>query len=332
MFSQSQFSKPTMRVFNITECSLGTSRGKLSAAGPSANVGVSKKHNKPYGVHPNPLAQSRVLRGQVSISRTRDGTAISFDATSWACELELPAHQKLVLVMLCHRLNDETGRCDPGLARVGQDCGLSKSAVKRALRQLTDAKLVIPVQRKDDTTNLSNTYHIHTWQTALVCSIRPEVGPDRPQDGAEETLGVGPNRPLNKATKQRRQQVSTLALTAPAVYALQSFISLPLNDASLFPITEQRVAEWRDLFPVIDVEQELRSYRAHFDAQPAKRKTKSGILKSVVFWLSQSQNRGKNYTGGNSNVHNCNQAKTDGITDSAARAFALIAGGARSAG
>jgi hypothetical protein len=71
--------------------------------------------------------------------------------------------------------------------------------------------------------------------------------------------------------------------------------SLPLNDGSDHQVTAIQVEEWIGLYPRVDVMQELRNYRGWALANPKKRKTKSGILSSITFWLSDKQNKG----GGN---------------------------------
>ncbi len=71
-------------------------------------------------------------------------------------------------------------------------------------------------------------------------------------------------------------------------------ISLILNDKSLYLVTECQVKHWEELFPVVDVMQELRNMAAWCEANPQKRKTKSGILRFITGWLSKEQNKGGN--------------------------------------
>lgn len=85
-------------------------------------------------------------------------------------------------------------------------------------------------------------------------------------------------------------QTSTPKTKEPAV------ISLPLNDKSLYPITQKQVDDWSGLYPAVDVVQELRNMAGWLDANPSKRKTKRGILRFVNGWLSREQDRGGNRT------------------------------------
>ena len=70
------------------------------------------------------------------------------------------------------------------------------------------------------------------------------------------------------------------------------FIRLQLNDKSLFPIFEDDLVKYRDLYPAVNVEQELRNMVGWIDGNPTKRKTKTGIKKFVNSWLSKEQDQG----------------------------------------
>lgn len=70
------------------------------------------------------------------------------------------------------------------------------------------------------------------------------------------------------------------------------FIRLQLNDKSLFPIFDDDLDKWRDLYPAVNVEQELRNMVGWIDGNPTRRKTKSGIKKFINSWLSKEQDQG----------------------------------------
>ena len=77
-------------------------------------------------------------------------------------------------------------------------------------------------------------------------------------------------------------------------------ISLLLNDKSLYPITFQQVNHWKELYPLVDIMQELRKMVGWIEANPKRRKTKRGILNFINSWLSKTQDKGgKNGYGTN---------------------------------
>lgn len=68
-------------------------------------------------------------------------------------------------------------------------------------------------------------------------------------------------------------------------------ITLPLNDGSEYPISQNEFNEWLMLYPAVDVLAELRKMRGWLQANVAKRKTKKGIQRFVVNWLSREQDK-----------------------------------------
>ena len=74
------------------------------------------------------------------------------------------------------------------------------------------------------------------------------------------------------------------------------FISLPLNDKTNFSISEDEVNKYQELYPNVDVVQELRNMKGWLDANPTKRKTKRGINRFVNGWLQRKQDSPKQQT------------------------------------
>jgi hypothetical protein len=132
--------------------------------------------------------------------------------------------------------------------------------------------------------------------------------------------------------EQEQKQEETLALTAVAVPAATAFITLPLNDGSEFPITDQRVEDWQKLYPAIDVRQEIRKYRGWAESNPIKRKTRRGILTSVNSWLAKSHDKSSGNQNGGMNAANRSQQRTDSNIAGAARVFERFTGRTGTAG
>lgn len=80
--------------------------------------------------------------------------------------------------------------------------------------------------------------------------------------------------------------------TALRTEASPAVISITLNDKTEFAITQSQIDEWDKLFPSVDVLQTLNEIRAWNLANPKRNKTKTGVLRHVVAWLSKEQNHG----------------------------------------
>lgn len=62
-----------------------------------------------------------------------------------------------------------------------------------------------------------------------------------------------------------------------------------LLDKSFYEIPLEKLNFWKESYPAVDVEQEIRSMAAWADANPTKRKTRRGIEKFINGWLIRSQ-------------------------------------------
>jgi len=78
----------------------------------------------------------------------------------------------------------------------------------------------------------------------------------------------------------------------PKEPASPTVITLTLNDHSEHAVTQADVDGWQELFPGVDVMQQLRAMKAWCKENPAQRKTKSGVGRFMVAWLTREQNRG----------------------------------------
>ena len=114
------------------------------------------------------------------------------------------------------------------------------------------------------------------WQNGMRGG-RPkqEESKDKPKDNQKETKDE-PNENVNVNDNDNANV----------------FIGLQLNDKSLFPIFDDDLDKWRDLYPAVNVEQELRNMVGWIDGNPTRRKTKSGIKKFINSWLSKEQDQG----------------------------------------
>ena len=72
----------------------------------------------------------------------------------------------------------------------------------------------------------------------------------------------------------------------PAVF------TLPLNDGSSYEVTQREIDEYSELYPAVDVKQEIRGMIGWIKANPTRRKTSRGIKRFMNSWLSRAQDQG----------------------------------------
>ena len=113
-------------------------------------------------------------------------------------------------------------------------------------------------------------------------------------DISSENVDISEQRKVkeSKVKKSKEKESMQYAPDAEESPSAPPVITLPLNDKSEYPVTGAQVLEWSELYPAIDVEQQLRNMRGWLLSNPEKRKTKRGICTFITRWLSKEQDRG----------------------------------------
>lgn len=122
----------------------------------------------------------------------------------------------------------------------------------------------------------SNT-NVTKSNTEIEIDIRDRVT-DRDRSIKEEDILPGAKEAPSRKPKE-------VIPSEPAV------ITLTLNDKSQFPVTDTDIRNWQELYPAVNILQELRNMKGWLDANPAKRKTKAGIRRFINGWLSREQDK-----------------------------------------
>ena len=69
-------------------------------------------------------------------------------------------------------------------------------------------------------------------------------------------------------------------------------ISLILNDKTEYGVAQSYIEKLAELYPAVDIIQELRKMKGWLDSNPVKRKTRRGINRFINSWLSREQDKG----------------------------------------
>ena len=140
----------------------------------------------------------------------------------------------------------------------------------------------IDYEQKDEKCSLSN-----VKSSEITCNhMKSHVPEESRNRGIEESR----NRGVEKYCPERSDDLSE---PEPNV-----FIELPLNDKTFHAVTEEDVSKYRELYPAVNVEQELRNMYGWLDSNPKRLKTRGGIRRFITNWLSKEQNGGGNYRAG----------------------------------
>ena len=105
------------------------------------------------------------------------------------------------------------------------------------------------------------------------------------------------DRAIDRDTVIEREDILPGANEAPSrkpkeiIPSEPAVITLTLNDKSQFPVTETDIRNWQELYPSVNILQQLRNMKGWLDANPSKRKTKAGIRRFINGWLSKEQDK-----------------------------------------
>lgn len=111
--------------------------------------------------------------------------------------------------------------------------------------------------------------------------IDRDIDTDRDEDRERDTEKKG-----KKKGAERSGDHSTLAANEPSIF------ELPLNDGTMYGVTQSEIDKYSELYPAVDVPQEIRGMIGWLDSNPAKRKTRGGVRRFMNNWLSRTQDQG----------------------------------------
>lgn len=106
------------------------------------------------------------------------------------------------------------------------------------------------------------------------------------------TVSHRESRPESESENNPKPKPNRNYSAEPETASTPPVITLPLNDGSEYPVSQEQSQEWAGLYPAVDVLQQLRGMRGWLLSNPNKRKTRRGIEKFINGWLSREQDKG----------------------------------------
>lgn len=94
--------------------------------------------------------------------------------------------------------------------------------------------------------------------------------------------------------KEIKENNNTCAEECDSSAPAAPVFELPLNDGTVFPISEELAAAFAGLYPNVNVPQELREMKGWLIANPKRRKTRFGVMRFITAWLAKEQDKGGN--------------------------------------
>lgn len=104
--------------------------------------------------------------------------------------------------------------------------------------------------------------------------------------------------PQSRVDKSRidKNRINTLAQSVPEEPSTpkgKAIISLQLNTGKEYEVYEDQIKQWEEIYPGVNVTDQLRAMKGWCISNPTKRKTKNGINRFINGWLSKEQDKPK---------------------------------------
>lgn len=181
------------------------------------------------------------------------------------------------------------------VANMKLECGLTEKQIRLAISKLektgeitterTNKFTVINVAKYADYQDVAEAKGKQKASEGQTDGKRRETPRSTPRENEGETI----KEYKNIRSKEERNN----NILAPSFDETNAVAKLPLNvKDTYYYISQEDVSHYQELYPAVDVMQELRSMVGWCEANPTKRKTKTGAPRFINTWLSKSQNRG----------------------------------------
>ena len=238
-------------------------------------------------------------------------TPIANEIMEQLCKMRLNGTQfRIILVLLRYTYGFNRKSHEFSETFIANATGTNKRVIVRELKSLVDYGLVKIVSESTFTKPriLSFNKNYEGWEiNQQLTNILPvdrlvNTTDDQTVNTTDDQLVTQErkyiNKNINKDIKKDYSCSEQKNAHEPAV------ISLPLNNKTDYDIFNDDIVEWQELYPSVDIIQELRKMKGWLNSNPTRRKTKSGIKRFINSWLSReqdaykpltnNQNKGKN--------------------------------------
>ncbi|WP_195395353.1 hypothetical protein [Holdemania sp. 1001302B_160321_E10] len=194
--------------------------------------------------------------------------------------------------------NEKIGRgeCVTSLANLSNDLGLTQSQIRTALNHMEMTNTI--TNRRFSNYRIIKVENFDLYQANDIPEDRPlskdlaDLSTDVQQTCDESlatALATSKEYKNLRSKEVKKEEVNNSLNTC----AEQVVIRLPLTGKNEHPVTQELVDQFAELYPAVDIMQELRNMKGWLINNPERRKTKSGINRFINRWLAKAQNQSR---------------------------------------
>lgn len=209
--------------------------------------------------------------------------------------------------------NPHTNLCgcyEISLKQMSDETGYNKESIEKLLRRFNESHKVIAYD-KDTRELLIYNWHKYNWTKSpkFEKAVRKEIAQVKSDyfkalleavlDGGD-TVSIPYQYPMDTTVTATVTDTVTGTVTGIGKQPQETqgtppqnppVITIILDTGEEYPIYQNDIDEWKELYPDVNVVQELRKMKGWSKENPAKRKTKDHIRSFINRWLATEQDK-----------------------------------------
>ena len=203
-----------------------------------------------------------------------------------AWEMDLPLGQKMVLMALADRANQE-GECWPGQASLAKMCSMSERALRDNIDRLSSQGLVTVISRRVDGHNGTSKYY-------LTLTTQPaESAGSQPADCDKSNRQIATEQPADCDIAYKEEPTIKQPTVEPSVASKSRPPEKIIfdSDEKKFNIPLTCYPDWERSFPKLDLDAEIDKAELWLSANPKRRK--KNYERFLLGWFSRAVENAK---------------------------------------
>ncbi|HIT65966.1 MAG TPA: hypothetical protein IAB61_01785 [Candidatus Merdisoma merdipullorum] len=169
------------------------------------------------------------------------------------------------------------------IAKLSEETKLTNDEVRTAILHL--------VNTGEITKQSTNKFTVFTVKNYDLYQDSPNQDADQSPVSPQTIPKLFPTIEEREKEKEGKKEMENNMQSAMYSCPEREFLSIPLKDGNSYIVTTDDVEDYKKSYPLVNVEQEIRSMRRWCIDNPRKKKTMRGVKRFINGWLSREQAR-----------------------------------------
>lgn len=172
----------------------------------------------------------------------------------------------------------------------------SRGKVRRYLGMLENRGMV--VQQTNKLTTILTICKYEVYQAEQTTGSTTSGTTCNTTDGQQTDNKQYTNKNVKNGENDENKDIKSGASDEPSEPAIGFIPTNKYNtEGEQYPVTQSQIDDWQEIYPAVNVLQEVKKAKAWLQANPAKAKTYRGMPKFLNGWMSRQQDKGGTMAG-----------------------------------